>query len=236
MENANYTTLTRQSGLIRELQAIANNVANISTTGYKREGVIFSEYIKKIGNEGSLSMARGNTRHLDLSSGTTIQTDGKLDLAIKGSGFFLISTPEGERLTRSGAFLTSQDNTITNNVGNTLLDDAGNPITLPDRLNNLSIDADGGIWADGLQIANLGLWEPTEPAAIRHVAGTQFTAETINLVEAPIVQQGYLEDSNVNPVSEIARMIEVQRSYELGQKFMDLEDQRQRNVISTLGR
>lgn len=236
MENPSYTTLTRQSGLMRELQVIANNIANISTTGYKREEIIFSEYIKKIGNEASLSMARGNTRHLDLSAGAKTRTEGKLDLAIQGNGFFLISTPEGERLTRSGAFLISQDNTIVNNDGNALLDDARNPITLPDLLNNITIDVDGGIWADGQEIANVGLWEPVAPTAIRHVAGTQFTAESVNLVEAPVVQQGYLEESNVNPVSEIARMIEVQRSYELGQKFMDLEDQRQRNVISTLGR
>lgn len=236
MENANYTTLTRQSGLIRELQVIANNIANISTTGYKREAVIFSEYIKKIGNEESLSMARGNTRHLDLSSGSTVETGGKLDLAIQGNGFFLISTPDGERLTRNGAFLISQDNIVVNNDGNALLDESRNPITLPDSVIDLSIDINGGVWADGQQIANVGVWAPTDPIAIRHVAGSQFTADSFDPVEAPIVQRGYLEDSNVNPVSEIARMIEVQRSYELGQKFMDLEDQRQRNVITTLGR
>lgn len=236
MENANYTTLTRQSGLMRELQVIANNIANISTTGYKREGVIFSEYIKKVGNEGSLSMARGNTRHLDLSSGSTIQTNGKLDLAIQGDGFFLLSTPEGERLTRSGAFLISQDNIVVNNDGNSLLDESRNSITLPEVFFDLNIDINGRILVDGQEIANVGVWVPTDLSAIRHVAGTQFKTDTFDLVEDPVVRQSYLEDSNVNPVSEIARMIEVQRSYELGQKFMDLEDQRQRNVITTLGR
>lgn len=236
MENANYTTLARQSGLLRELQVIANNVANISTAGYRREGVIFSEYIKGIGSEGSLSMARGNNRHIDLRLGTISTTGGSLDFAISGSGFFLVSTPEGERLTRSGAFLKSSENTLVNSDGYSLLDDAGIPISLPNNFKSLSVSPDGALSADEIVVATIGVWQAADPTRMQHTAGTLFRADEYELIEGSSVHQGSLEDSNVNAVSEIARMVEVQRNYELGQKFMDFEDQRQRAVISTLGR
>lgn len=236
MENANYTALARQSGLLRELQVIANNVANISTSGYRREGVIFSEYIKGIGTEGSLSMARGNNRHIDLRTGTISTTGGSLDFAISGSGFFLVSTPEGERLTRSGAFLKSPENTLVNSDGYSLLDDAGIPISLPNNFKSLSVSSDGALSADEIVVATIGVWQAADPTRMQHTAGTLFMADEYELIEGSSVHQGGLEDSNVNAVSEIARMVEVQRNYELGQKFMDFEDQRQRSVISTLGR
>ena len=88
----------------------------------------------------------------------------------------------------------------------------------------------------GVPIAQIGLWQPTDPLALKHQAGTLFDGGEVEPVEGSRIYQGFLEDSNVNPVSEIARMIEVQRAYELGQKFLDAEDGRMRGVIETLGR
>lgn len=82
----------------------------------------------------------------------------------------------------------------------------------------------------------MGLWQPTDPLSLRHQSGTLFAADGVEPVEAGQIQQGMLEESNVEPVSEIARMIEVQRAYELGQKFLDSEDERVRGVIQALGR
>ena len=93
--------------------------------------------------------------------------------------------------------------------------------------------ADGSMLPTGIQI---GLWQPTDPLSLRHQSGTLFSASDMEPAEGATVLQGMLEDSNVEPVSEIARMIEVQRAYELGQKFLDAEDERVRGVISTLGR
>lgn len=236
METPGYTTLTRQSGLMREMQVIANNIANVSTAGFRREGVVFSEYIARLDDEASLSMAHGNARHIDLGQAGLSQTGGTYDLGLQGEGFFLIATPDGERLTRTGAFSPSADGVLVTFDGHALLDAGGAPVPVPVGARAVSIASDGTMSADGEPVAQIGLWQPTDPATLRHQAGTLFAADAIEPAEAVNIRQGFLEDSNVQPVSEIARMITVQRAYELGQNFLEAEDQRQRAVIQTLGR
>ena len=236
METPGYTTLTRQSGLMREMQVIANNIANSSTNGFRREGVVFSEYIARLEGEPSLSMAHGNARHVDLGQAGLSPTSGTFDLGLQGDGFFLISTPDGERLTRAGAFSPSAEGVLVTPDGYAVLDAGGAPVPAPIGARAVSIASDGTLSADGQPVAQIGVWLPTDPLSLRHQSGTLFSAENIEPAEDAVMRQGFLEDSNVEPVSEIARMISVQRAYELGQKFLDAEDQRQRNVIQTLGR
>jgi flagellar basal-body rod protein FlgF len=236
MDAAGYATLNRQSGLMREMGVIANNIANASTTGFRREGVVFSEFVAALDEDPSLSMAHASGRHVDLSQAVTSQTGGKFDFAIQGDGFFLIETPEGERLTRAGSFSPSAEGELVTADGFRLLDAGGAPIFIPPDATAVALASDGTISANGDPIAQLGLWLPTDPLALTHQSGTLFAATEVEPVEGSTILQGFLEDSNVEPVSEIARMIEVQRAYELGQKFLDAEDQRVRGVIQTLGR
>ncbi|MCU0899958.1 MAG: flagellar hook-basal body complex protein [Cypionkella sp.] len=236
METPGYTTLTRQMGLMREMQVIANNIANTSTTGFRREGVVFSEFIARLDQEPSLSMAYGNGRHIDLSQAGMSQTGGTYDLALQGEGFFLIATPDGERLTRAGAFTASGEGILVTGDGHAVLDAGGAPVPVPVGARTVSIAMDGTLSADGQPVAQIGLWRPVDPLSLRHQTGTLFAADALEPAEDAKIHQGFLEDSNVEPVSEIARMITVQRAYELGQKFLDAEDQRQRTVIQTLGR
>jgi flagellar basal-body rod protein FlgF len=236
MDSIGYTTLTRQSGLMREMEIVAHNIANISTSGFRREGLIFSEYVNRLDDDPSLSMASGNTRLVDLSQAGVSMTGGTYDLAIQGEGFFLIQTPEGERLTRAGAFTASAEGALVTPEGHALLDAGGAPVAIPAGARAVAIAQDGTVSADGTAVALVGLWQPTDPLALRHVAGTLFSAEGgVEPAEGGILLQGMLEDSNVEPVTEIARMITVQRAYEMGQSLLDREDARVRAVIQTLG-
>lgn len=238
MDNAIYATLTRQSGLMRELQVVANNIANAATTGFRREGVVFSEYVKAMGDVPSLSMARASARNVDLSQGEISETGGKFDFAIRGEGFFLIETPGGEALSRAGHFTPGPEGDLVNPDGYRLLDAGGAPVAVPPGAASISLAQDGTLSADGVPVARIGLWAPADPNSLRHLAGTLFTADAPEPMEegAGILLQGHLEGSNSNPIAEIARMIEVQRAYELGQSLLDREDQRIRNVLQTLGR
>ncbi len=235
MDAALYTTLNRQSGLMREMGVIANNIANGSTAGFRREGVVFSEYVAAMDRDPSLSMAHASGRHVDLSQATLSQTGGTFDFAIQGEGFFLVETPQGERLTRAGSFTPSAEGELVTPDGFRLLDAGGAPIFVPPDA-KVALARDGTLSANGEPLAQVGLWRPTDPLALRHQSGTLFDAGALEPVEDGQVLQGMLEDSNVQPVSEIARMIEVQRAYELGQKFLDAEDERVRGVIQALGR
>jgi flagellar basal-body rod protein FlgF len=236
MDAAGYATLNRQSGLMREMGVVANNIANSSTTGFRREGVVFSEFVAALDQDPSLSMAHASGRHVDLSQSTISQTGGQFDFAIQGAGFFLIETPQGERLTRAGSFTPSAEGELVTPDGYRLLDAGGAPVFVPPDAKGVALAADGTLSTNGQPIAQIGLWQPADPLALRHQTGTLFDGGALEPAEGATVLQGMLEDSNVEPVSEIARMIEVQRAYELGQKFLDAEDERVRGVISTLGR
>ncbi|MBI1217216.1 MAG: flagellar hook-basal body complex protein [Rhodobacteraceae bacterium] len=239
MDNTVYTTLTRQSGLMDQMEAIANNIANLSTTGFRREGVMFSEYVQRLdGAEPSLSMATANIRAIDLSPGALNRTGGRYDLAIEGAGFFLLDTPDGQRLTRAGSFTPNADGVIVDAAGNALLDTGGTPVTVPPGAQSVAIGADGTLSADGAPVAQVGLYEPVDANDLSHRSGTGFSARNgIRPATDPgRIRQGYLEDSNVNPITEVARMVDVQRAYEMGQSFLDNEDQRIRGAIQTLGK
>lgn len=236
MENALYTALTRQSGLLREMDQVANNIANMSTTGFRREGLVFSEFVQDTGpGEPSLSMAAARVRDTTLLQGALTQTAAPFDLAIEGPGFFLVETPAGERLTRAGNFTPSATGELVTPDGFRLLDDGGAPVFVPPDAGDVSLGADGTLSSGGVPLARIGLWQPSDPLDLSRQDGVLFAAPGgIEPVDDGRIMQGFLESSNVNAVQEIARMIEVQRSYELGQSFLDKEDERIRSVLRTV--
>ncbi|MDZ4095343.1 MAG: flagellar hook-basal body complex protein [Paracoccaceae bacterium] len=236
MDAAGYTTLTRQSGLMREMQVVAHNIANISTTGFRREGVIFSEYVQRLEDGPSLSMGHASARQIDLRQAGLSQTGGTFDFAIQGEGFFLIDTPQGQKMTRAGSFTPNAEGELVNSDGLRLLDLGGAPIFVPPDVGAVALAADGTLSAKGGPLAQIGLWQPVDPLDLQHEGGTVFASGAVEPASQTVILQGFLEESNVNPISEIARMITVQRAYELGQGFLDKEDERVRGVIQTLGR
>lgn len=238
MDNTIYATLTRQSGLMREMNMVANNIANANTTGFRREGVVFSEYLVSLDRSGeTLSMANGRGRMVDLRPGAMTMTNGNYDVAIDGDGFLMVQTPQGSRLTRAGAFMTNAEGELVNPDGYALLDDGQAPIVVPAGARSVGIATDGTISADGNPIGRIGVFAAPDLSRLRHEAGTLFDpGGEVEPLENPVLRQGFLEESNVDPVQEIARMIEVQRAYELGQNFLDQEDQRIRAAITSLTR
>jgi flagellar basal-body rod protein FlgF len=236
MDSAGYASLNRQSGLLREISIIAQNIANSETSGFRREGLVFSEYVRRLdGGAPSLSMATGNARMTDLSQAQISHTGGTYDLAIEGQGFFLVETPRGQRLTRAGAFSPDAEGELVTPEGHRLLDGGGAPVFVPAMAQVVSISSDGTLSANGQPVAQIGLWLPVNPLIMTRDAATQFAAGPLEPVENGVIRQGFLEGSNVEPLTEIARMVEVQRSYELGQSFLEREDERIRKVVQTLG-
>jgi flagellar basal-body rod protein FlgF len=237
METAGYTTLTRQAGLLREMQIVANNIANSATTGYRQEGLIFSEYVKRVQDGPSVSMATANVRNTSMMQGGLAQTGGRLDFAIEGDGFFLIETPAGQRLTRAGNFSLSAEGDLVTNDGFRVLDAGGAPVFVPPDATDLSVAADGTMSSNGRPLTQIGLVQPADPLDLIREDGVMF--RTDSQLEPALngkLRQGFLERANVDPITQIARMVEVQRAYEMGQSFLDAENERVREAMKTFTR
>lgn len=230
-----YITITRQIGLMREMQVVANNIANAATSGYRQEGVVFSEYVRSVDNRASVSMGQGNVGTTSLSQGTLTETRGTFDLAIEGDGFFLIETPDGERLTRAGAFSPSANGDLVNMDGYRVLDAGGAPVFVPGDAQSISVGPDGTLSADGALLGQVGLVSPIEPKDLIREGGVMFRADTgFEPADNARILQGFVESSNVETITQLARMIEVQRAYELGQSFLETEDERVRRAMDAM--
>src|SRR6056297_102310 len=177
METTGYTTLTRQAGLLREMQTVANNIANAVTTGYRQEGLVFSEHVTRVKDGPSVSMATANVRATSFAQGTLTQTGGALDLAIEGEGFFLIETPNGERLTRAGNFTLSAEGDLVTLDGHRVLDAGGAPVFVPPDTGAPGISSDGTISANGQLIGQIGLVRPIDPLDMIREGGVMFRTE-----------------------------------------------------------
>lgn len=234
MSNAVYAALTRQSGLMQEMQVVANNLANSSTTGYKSDRAIFAEFLAGSGAASEkLSMGGVAAHNFDLEQGDIKFTGGRFDLAIQGEGFFMVDTPAGMRLTRAGHFQLSAESRLIDGQGNPVLNPAGGAILIPEDAEQVSIAGDGSISVDGELFGQVGVVRPG--GQMTRDGNASFVSEDgFEPIEEPRLLQGALEQSNVSPVLEVARMIEVQRAYEAGQAMLEKEDQRLSKFITTL--
>lgn len=235
MDSTGYITLTRQSGLMREMQVIANNIANASTAGFRQEGIVFSEFVQRVEGAPGLSMGHGNVRETMFDQGALQQTGASFDLAIEGDGFFLVETPDGTRLTRAGTFASSANGDLVTADGLRVLDPGETPVFIPPNAQSVSISPDGTISADGVLVGQVGVVRPLEPQQMVRESGVMFRAdEGFEPSETSRVMQGFVEASNVNTIGQLARMIEVQRAYEMGQSFLSAEDERVRRAMDAM--
>tara|TARA_R110002124_G_scaffold186021_2_gene353518 strand:- start:553 stop:1263 length:711 start_codon:yes stop_codon:yes gene_type:complete len=234
MENAGYTTLSRQSGLAREMQIVANNIANAATTGFRSENLIFSEFVRPVENGASYSMGQGNISSTSFEQGTLTQTGNPFDMAIEGDGYFLVETPQGERLTRSGAFMPSSNGDLVTGDGLRVLDIGGAPIFVPPGA-EVAIAGDGTLSAGGTPLGQIGVVRPIDLGDMVREDGVMFRTDA-GFEPSPTarVLQGFVENSNVSSINQLTRMIEVQRAYELGQSFLETEDERVRAALKAL--
>lgn len=235
MESTSYITLSRQSGLQREMQVVANNIANAATTGFRAEGVIFSEYVKSVDGGASLSMGQGNIGKTSFEQGGLSQTNGTYDFAIEGDGYFLVQTPMGDRLTRAGAFSPDAEGQLVTPDGFPVLDAGRAPLFVPAGAGTLAVSSDGTLSVNGAPLGQMALVRPLEPLNMVREDGVMFRADEGDepATDARVLQ-GFVEASNVNPLLELSRMIEVQRAYEMGQSFLKTEDERVRAAVKTL--
>jgi flagellar basal-body rod protein FlgF len=243
VENAAYVGLSRQMTLRRELDVVANNIANAETTGFKVEQLLVgTEVGERARNDAvrpgvSFVLDKGLGR--DYSQGALEQTDRTLDFAIEGEGaFFVVQDGAGEAYTRDGAFTLDPEGRLVTGQGLAVLGD-GQEILLDPALGSPSIAADGTISQNGVQVGRLTAVR-FDTLSVLEKGGDGLYRNTSNAapVEAADVRirQGMLEGSNVNPILEITNLIEIQRAYESVTRMIENTTELSRRSVERLGR
>jgi len=213
--------------LERKQQVLANNLANVSTRGFKAE----TTFARTMGN----ALAVTDTA-VNLSAGTLTETHNPLDLAVEGDGFFVIQTPSGERLTRSGSFRLDPERQLVDERGNAALGENG-PLVLP--LGRVEIDATGLVIVNGKPTQRLRLERVAPGVDLQHEGGTQFVPDASRQSIPPAqrhVHQGFLEESNVNPMSAMTEMLEVLHRYGAAQKTLSTIDETRGIAVNDLAK
>ena len=237
MENTLFIALSKQLAIRREMDVIANNLANTSTPGFKNEKMMFVEYLQKTGKTGQVSLVQDIALARDLSEGVFKRTSNVLDVAIRGKGWFVVETPQGERYTRSGHFRLNEEGELVTTSGQKLLTKTGDPVVFSPGDNKIVIKGDGQVTANGEERGTLRVVTFENERALDKVAGNLFRSdETPNEKTNSEVVQGVIEQANVQPVLEIARMIKAMRSYQGAQSMIEKEHDRQRQAIEKLTR
>jgi flagellar basal-body rod protein FlgF len=228
MENMLLVGLSRQMVLERQMDVVANNVANVNTNGYKADKSLFQEYLKTgahednfVGRDRNVSYVQDSGAFKDFSQGPTEQTKNPLDVAIDGRGFLVVQTPAGERYTRDGGLQINGQGQLVTAAGNPVLGNSG-PIVFQATDHDVSIAADGNVTVlEGINRIDavrgkLRLVSFAQAQSLlkegsnlyARGAGTAAQPDT-----ASRVKQGFIEKSNVNSVTEMSRMIDVTRTY-----------------------
>ena len=244
MDNALYVGLSRQMVLRREMDIVANNIANADTNGFKVESLLTTETpgppASTFEGPKPVKFVAANGVARDFGQGSFKRTDAPLDLAIEGKGFFKVTTKNGDRFTRDGHFRMDEQGQLVTQAGDPVADDGGGAITIgPQKGGQVTISPDGVVTQGTervakigvYQFANLGALDKTGDNLYQNASNQQPTAAT----DAKL-RQGMLEGSNVNPIIQITRMIEVSRAYEQTAQMMSSEQDLSRNSIARLGR
>ena len=243
MDNALYVGLSRQMVLRRQLDVVANNIANADTAGFKVETLMQKTQpaqpaytlqgprpVKFVGEDGVIR---------DFGQGALRTTGGSLDLAIEGQGFFQVNSSDGPRYTRDGSFRLNDNGTLVTQNGLPVLDDGGGQIELDPTQGQVTISKDGSVSQGATRVGKLGVvtfqtlstLEKTGDNLYRNTSNQQPQA-----AEDPKVRQGMLEGANVNPILEITKMIEISRAYEQMAKIMDANSDLSKSAVERMGK
>jgi flagellar basal-body rod protein FlgF len=241
MDNALMLGLQTQRVLQRRMDVTANNLANVSTTGFRADAVVFEEMAGTNAHADAdpreIRFVRDVTLIHDMRQGPIASTGNPLDVAIEGEGFFMIEGPDGPLYTRDGAFTLTGEGRLATTDGRSVLNSGGAPIVFDPQGESPTIGRDGAITVAGVEVGRIGVASFAAPGALSKVGDNLWDARDQQPGEFEgIVVQGALEGSNVSPVLELTRLIEISRAYQSAAKIVSGADELRKSAIERLGR
>lgn len=243
MDNTLYVAMSRQMILRREMDVVANNIANADTAGFKVESIITETYPEPLAGKDAgprnvqFVMDTGLAR--DFGQGSMTTTGSPLDVAIEGDGFFLVNTEAGERYTRDGRFTVDPAGKLVTGRGQAVGGEGGAEILIDPKLGPITIARDGVISQGAERVGKLGVMRFASLSGLSKEGDGLYRNDANVPAEAAtdaVLHQGAVEGSNVKTVLEVTRMIEITRQYERISKLMDQTQELDRKSIERLGR
>lgn len=238
MDTSSYVGISAQNALQRRMTTIANNVANAGTVGFRAEGVHFSSLVSPT-RPFRTTFATLGAQHVDTRSGGLVKTDNALDVAIEGAAFMAIDTPAGVAYTRDGRMQMLATGELVSLTGHPILDVSGGPLTLDPTGGPAQIARDGMIRQNGRAVGAVGLFQLDFTKPYSRYENASFIPK---VPPEPIVEftedgvlQGFVEQSNVNPIVEMTNLIKVSRAFEAVASSLERRDSSLRDAIQTLG-
>jgi flagellar basal-body rod protein FlgF len=223
MSTTTTVALSQQMALQRNMDVIANNLANMSTTAFKTESVIFAEYLMDVETETGteqVSYVIDSGVDRDISQGHQAVTTNPFDFAINGNGYFVIETENGNRYTRNGHFSLNELGQLSTKEGNAVLDKGGSPILLSPEESDFFVSSDGSVSTSAGSKGQIAIVEFEDQASLLKEGDSLWTStEEPNDAENPVITQGSIEQSNVSAIVEMTKMIDVSRAYQTAAKL-----------------
>lgn len=214
MDTGIYVALSKELGILRDVNVTANNLANMTTTGYEGDSLLFRDYLVNTPlRENNIAYTNDIGTYRDNSQGPLQATGNPLDAAIVGTGYFAVQTPLGTRYTRSGNFKVNATGTLVTLEGYPVLDQTNQPISFDETDRDINIREDGTISVDGTNRATLNIVQFDNDHLLEKVGNTMFkTTAPAKPAQNFTVAGGMLESSNVKPVLALTHMIATSRS------------------------
>ena len=236
MENTVLAVISRQMSIQREMDTLANNIANSTTDGFKSERMQFAEHLVDIGNNQTIAFVKDAGMIRDYSDGPLRATGNPLDIALRGNGFFLVEGPDEILFSRSGRLHLDATGMLINADGMAVLSQDGLPILTFPGDTSIIIDSNGMVSSESGELGVLSLVTFEDMSKIEKLGSGLYKSEDdfAPAVEVTVIQ-GALEGSNVEPISEMTRMIALLRSYQGSQTLGNEEHDLRRKAISIIG-
>ena len=240
MSLVQYVGLSAQLALERRLEAIAQNVANLNTAGYRAEAIKFESILSKTLGQDPVAYASAGDTYISRETGAVTRTENPLDVAVEGDAWLAMQSPDGVVYSRDGRMKILETGELVTLNNHPVLDAGGAPILL-DPVGGLpQIARDGMITQDGVEVGAIGLFAIDSQARLSRYDNSGVVpdrpAEPVLDFTATGVVQGFVEGANVNPVLELTKLIMVQRSFESASTAVEQTDQAVREAIRTLGK
>lgn len=238
MDTSTYIALSGQNAREHQMEVLANNIANLSTPGFKAERMLFQEFLTHPtdgSDPSSYVVSQGNAR--DMTQGALTHTSNPLDVGLNGAGFMTVTTPSGDQYTRNGHLQLDNQGELVTSSGFVVQGEGGSPIVIPSGAGSITIGKDGTVATEKQTVGKIAVVNFDNPQTLAETqSGLYTTTQIPQSITTTSVEQGTIEEANIQPVVEMTKLMATAHEITTAKSFADGEHTRIKNAIDRLGK